>query len=636
MAAFLPAVASDPDLPRVEILGKEYYYHEIKKGESIYGVAKQYNWNVEELVRINPNAASEMKKGTRLYYPTGKVTVVSEVTEETEPVDSVYEPIRHVVKKGETVFSISKKYNVPLNEIYARYPSAKHGIKAGDVFEFQQSPELVNNKYLYYVIKSGDTLYSLAQRYHTSVEDILKANPGVSENNFRIGDTVRIAVNSNSTRYHTELVEEERLASIGNYKVKKKDTWSSIAKKTGVDVETLKEANEDVSVPEKNDILNVPVVETVTVEKEVADSDPRELTPEGIREMYDSIHRVDSDLEQLREVRIALLLDEPSSKKDVDFARGLFLALDEMKDSPYKINLKVIDGRLSTSSLTDSLDYYEPNLILATADKSFPAFLADYGETNHLEVVNVFDVKNDLYEDNPSMVQILTPSALFNEQIVDKIAEDFSDYRLLLTGVEDGNDAVAEMLVKEFPEDQVVHLSHASLAEYPVTDNGKYLIYSYDQKRDDVHKLLESVTALRKKSEIADVSVVGRPVWITMTDLFRDKFTDAEILVPARCWMDPEDEDVKRFTADFTEMFDQAPIKSFPNFAASGYDIAHYFINATAKNGGDFNKNTGYTDPGIQTDFRLKRVGNWGGFLNPVSYLIRFRPSGYVDKVVIR
>lgn len=159
----------------------------------------------------------------------------------------------------------------------------------------------------------------------------------------------------------------------------------------------------------------------------------------------------------------------------------------------------MIDGRLSTSSLTDSLDYYEPNLILATADKSFPAFLADYGETNHLEVVNVFDVKNDLYEDNPSMVQILTPSALFNEQIVDKIAEDFSDYRLLLTGVEDGNDAVAEMLVKEFPEDQVVHLSHASLAEYPVTDNGKYLIYSYDQKRDDVHKLLESVTALRKK-----------------------------------------------------------------------------------------------------------------------------------------
>ena len=57
--------------------------------------------------------------------------------------------------------------------------------------------------------------------------------------------------------------------------------------------------------------------------------------------------------------------------------------------------------------MTDALDDFEPNLIVATADKNFPAFLADYGNTNHIEVVNVFDVKNELFEDNPSMVQIL-------------------------------------------------------------------------------------------------------------------------------------------------------------------------------------------------------------------------------------
>ena len=63
-AAVMPALATGPELPKVEILGKEYYYHEIKKGESIYGIAKQYDWNLEELVRLNPNATSEMKKGT--------------------------------------------------------------------------------------------------------------------------------------------------------------------------------------------------------------------------------------------------------------------------------------------------------------------------------------------------------------------------------------------------------------------------------------------------------------------------------------------------------------------------------------------------------------------------------------------
>ena len=450
--AFQSTLASSPELPKVEILGKEYYYHEIKKGESIYGIARKYDWDIEELVRLNPNATSDMKKGTRLYYPTGKVTMVTKVESAIEPVDTVYEPIRHVVKKGETVYSISRQYNIPLDVIYAQYPDSKYGIKAGQSLEFQQSPAAVENKYLYYVVKPGDTLYALAKRYRTSVEDILKANPGISEVNFRIGDTVRINVDSNSDRYRTELVEEERLASIDSYKVKKKDSWSSISKKTGVDVETLKEANEEVALPEKNDILNIPVIETVKVEKQVNDIDPRELSEDGIRELYDSIHKIDSGLEQLREVRVAMLLDDPVSKKDVDFSRGVLMALDGLKDSPFKIRLKVIDGRKSTTSVTDELDSFEPNLLIATADKNFPAFLADYGESNHLEIVNAFDVRNELYEDNPSIVQILPPSSLFNEQIAESLTEDYGNRELLMVGIEDENDGIAELLKNNFPE----------------------------------------------------------------------------------------------------------------------------------------------------------------------------------------
>lgn len=68
-AVALPIFAAQPNLPKVEILGKEYFYHEIKKGESIYGIAKQHGWDLNELIKLNPNASSEMKKGSRLYYP---------------------------------------------------------------------------------------------------------------------------------------------------------------------------------------------------------------------------------------------------------------------------------------------------------------------------------------------------------------------------------------------------------------------------------------------------------------------------------------------------------------------------------------------------------------------------------------
>ncbi len=507
----IPMFAANPNLPKVEILGKEYYYHEIKKGESLYGIAKKYGWDVEELVRLNPNTSSEMNKGARLYYPTGKVTVVTETPTELN-IDSIsYEPITHVVKKGETVYSISRQYNVPLDVIYAAYPNAKYGIKIGDKIVIEQSPATVSDKYLYYVVKPGDTLYSLAKKYHTSIEDILVANPTVSEKNFRIGDTVRIAVNSNTKRIHTELVEEERIASVESYKVEKNDTWSSIAKKTGVDEETLKEANETTGKLKKNAVVNVPVVETVQVEKQVESEDPRELTSDGIQELYDSIHNIDSDNLSLTEVRIAAILDEPTSNRDLDFSRGFLLAIDELKNAPYKINFKIIDGRASTTSVTETLDEYEPNLIVATADKNFPAFLADYGNTNHIEVVNVFDVKNELYEDNPSMVQILPPSSYFNEQVAARLAEEFQNRKLIIVGATDSGDGIAEILIPTFQEYFKSEVSIADLSDVVLSDNDSYLIYANPSKKEEIADIMQGVENLKEKYPFADISVVVRP-----------------------------------------------------------------------------------------------------------------------------
>ena len=636
-ALTLPMLAAEPKLPKVEILGKEYYYHEIKKGESIYGIAKKYDWDLNELVRLNPNTTSNMEKGSRLYYPTGRVAVISQPDDDVSEDSIVYEPINHIVKKGETVYSISRQYNIPLEAIYAAHPSAKYGIKSGETIVIQQSPQTVSGKYFFYTIKPGDTLYSVAQKYKTTVGDIMKANPGVSQNNFRIGDAIRIDINSASNRIHTELVEEERLASLDSYKVKKNDTWQSIAENTGVDETTLKEANENVIEPKKDVVINVPVIETVQVEKQSIDEDPRELEPEGLVEIYDSVHNVNSDVKLLDEVRIAMLSDEPTSKKDLEFARGILISLNEMKDAPYKINFKIIDGRASTETVIDNLDDFEPNLIVATADKAFPAFLADYGNTNSIEIVNVFDVKNDLYEDNPSMVQLLPSSSYFNEQMADKIFDDYGNRELILVGNTDESDGIAEFLISKFEVGKVKKVPLSSLSEYTLTDDGRYLVYAYPSKKEEVADLLQGVLNLKETTPYADINVVGRPSWVTFVDTYGDKFGEAGVIIPSRLWLDTESEGWKRFNEEYENMFGGNPVKSFPNFAASGYDVAKYFIPSTAKNGGDFNKGfADVNDGSLQTDIQLRRVSNWGGFFNPSGYLLEFRPGGYVEKILVK
>lgn len=637
IATVMTLTAADK-LPKVEILGKEYYYHEIRKGESVYGIAKQHGWDLEELVRLNPHATSEMKKGERLYYPTGKVTVIAVPDKEVD-IDTIsYEPIRHVVKKGETVYSIASQYNVPLDVIYAAYPKAKYGIKAGETIVINQSPEtIIDNKYLYYVVKPGDTLFSLARKYHTSIEDIMKLNPTVSEKNFKIGDTVRIFVNSNSMRIRTELVEEERLASLDNYKVGKDDTWESISRKTGVDEETLREANSDTRKLKKNGVIAVPKMETVQVEKKFGHEDPRELTTEGIQELYDSLHNTDSETNLLAEVRIAVVLDDPASNRDLDFSRGLLMAIDEMKKSPYRICLKLIDGRGAAQSVMDTLDLYEPNIILATADKNFPAFLADYGDENNIEVVNVFDVKSILYYDNASIVQLLLPSSYFNEQIADFIAGEYAGCKMITTGTKDSNDGIAEILLPKMNADDAPNVNVSDLSDLTLNETDRYLLYAYPNKKEEIADILLAVENLKERYPMLSLTVIGRPSWVTLTETLGDKFGEAEVVVPSRVWFDSQSASGEKFNRKFSEMFDGVPVKSFPGFAASGYDVAKYFIPAVAATRGDFNNPLPEIDSDfVQVDIRLQRANNWGGFINPVSYMLKYLHGGYVDKQIIR
>ncbi|MDE5975324.1 MAG: hypothetical protein K2G69_02105, partial [Muribaculaceae bacterium] len=154
---------------------------------------------------------------------------------------------------------------------------------------------------------------------------------------------------------------------------------------------------------------------------------------------------------------------------------------------------------------------------------------------------------------------------------------------------------------------------------------------------DEVADIMQGVANLKESTPFADIVVEGRPNWVTLVDNMGDKFGEAGVIVPSRVWFDTDSSEGKKFVKQFSELFGSGPLKSFPNFAASGYDIANYFIPVVAGNGGDFNRGLTYGEKEmVQGDIRLHRINNWGGFTNRVNYFLKFRPGGYVDKIMIR
>ncbi|MCH5234430.1 MAG: LysM peptidoglycan-binding domain-containing protein [Muribaculaceae bacterium] len=630
--AWTTSAESTSKLPTTEILGKEYYIYIVKKGESVYGIAKKNGWDLEELLRLNPEASGKIEKGERLYYPTGQVSVVTEMPEPVAIDYSSLEPIRHKVKKGETVYSISRQYNIPLDIIYKYNPEAKRGVKPGETIEMPQNG---NAQYYYYTLKSGDSLSALAKAYNTSVEDILKDNAGLTANNLPTGETIRISINSNLGKIKTELVTEERVSQISDYKVEKNDTWENISEKTGVEVEVLKEANNETEKPKEHTIVTVPVIETVEVEQTVAFEEPEDMTVEDVQEIYDSIKGVTPDRSLIDGVKMALILDEPSSKKDVDFTRGLLIGISDFKNASYKIDLKVMDGRVSTGDLIEGLEDYEPNLIISTADRAFPLFLADYGNTNNVQIVNVFDLKNDLYEDNSSMVQLLPPSGYFNDRLSTKIYKDNRNRKLIAVGEEDENDGMSTELFKLFDNVDKISLEDFGALEPDVLE--PILIYTYASKKEEVADFFKNVENLAENNQELDFRIIGRSSWIAMTDDFGDQFEEYSVYVPSRVWLEENSKAWENFNISYDEIFGGNPVRSIPNFAASGYDVAKYFIPLVAMNHGDFNHGLkNYAESSLQNEIDLSRVNNWGGFINNTSYLIKFRPGNQTEGIIVK
>lgn len=630
------------NLSTVEILGKKFYVYEAKKGDTFFGIAREFNWNDNELERMNPDVITPLKKGAKIYYPVDdseSETIATEAIRNVKPTD-----LTHVVKKGETVYSIAHLYGLPIETIYKLNPSSRNGIKANETLILNEAAptyaqldsENATDESYFYTIKRGDTLRSIASSNGVSVASILQANPGLSRFNFKTGDTIKIPETGSGIEIITTTVEEPQVQNFSSYSVKSDETWSSIARKHNLEVKDLKYANPDIDKLKKNQTISIPKIVNIEVEETVVGEDPRELSNDGIDEIYNDIHGL-SDKENNKYINIAIIPETSNGRKDLEFIRGFLTGIKELKNDSYKINLKIIDGSLKSTKILNELEEFKPSLIFITADKNIPEHISAFASENQTPVVNTFDVRSEEYTVNPYFIQLLTPPSYFNEIVADNIYNKFNDHKIIMMGPEDNTDLLASSLKKLFKPSEILILSLETTEGSKIPDfskMGKILFYGYPTKKEEVEKILEYVQEVKDQNPFIEIKVLGRPNWIVYDESLGEKLHNINAIIPSRFYIDEKSGKAQNFYASYKELFDRTPVKSVPLYAGVGYDTATYFLPALYKANLDLNNLIPSSDS-LQNEFDLKRVSNWGGFINEPIYLVHFSPSGMINKIVI-
>ena len=189
---------------------KKYVSYEIKKGETLKSIAKNYNLSTRDLARLNPGVSRKPVLGTVIIVPNknyGKVTTV------VKNEGNLYK-----VKLQETLYGISKKHGITVEELTASNPVLKDGLKIGMELTIPKPsvPQLKDtiNYVLHKVIKD-DTVFNLKQRYSVSEDDLLLLNPTLKEG-LKLGMLLKIkpiAIEEEVTEVPTDslIVFQEKL-----------------------------------------------------------------------------------------------------------------------------------------------------------------------------------------------------------------------------------------------------------------------------------------------------------------------------------------------------------------------------------------------------------------------------------------
>ncbi|MFV0185147.1 LysM peptidoglycan-binding domain-containing protein [Empedobacter falsenii] len=166
-----------------------YQYITIEPKETVYNLTKKYSISEETLYSLNPQIK---ERGLEI----GDVIKLPKVV--TNKVFSVPKGT-HLIKKGETLYTLAKQYNVSVDDFYAENPALQTGVKEGMVISIpkKSGSVTIEENSINYIVQNGDSAYGILERYNTNLDELLRLNPELI-NGLKAGMTLKIPLQKNA------------------------------------------------------------------------------------------------------------------------------------------------------------------------------------------------------------------------------------------------------------------------------------------------------------------------------------------------------------------------------------------------------------------------------------------------------
>ncbi len=487
----------------------------------------------------------------------------------------------HKVEQGQTLYAISKAYNVLITDIESSNDSLKNGLKAGmelriPVLSDKKSKAIsldYSGKFILHKVEKKQTLYAISKKYNLSSEDIQKANPEIAEG-LKEGMVIKIPQKEIKT------VEPPVVPILKEPKVEKKGNEKPL---NGIHVNLFLPfyLNQNDSIINKENLeetdelfsKSIPGIEFLSGFQIACDSIIKSGTKVNVN-VYDTPADSTAAVSFFanKQFKNAALWVGPFHSHAASSAAKAVKNTNALLILPYSSPNKVLLGNENVLKITPSLPTGMENLSL------------------------------QLIEKNKNTQFILVHNALNKEmQIVDLIKKAFKAQN---------KDSIKEIIYKTVGLKGLT----GSLSK---SKNNMIIVASSDQAF--VTDLFNKLKGLDDKEY--KIAVTGMDTWINYDNLDINMIQKLNLQIPANSHINYNDTITNIFIKSYREKYNTEPGK----YAFSGYDAAMYFIPLLIKYGnGAIDKIESTKKTCLSTSFDFKKTGDDSGFENQSVFLLRY------------
>lgn len=522
----------------------------------------------------------------------------------------------HTVQQGETLYAISKGYEVSTELIEQHNPSVKAGLKAGAKIKIpvENAPtaevskkKQKKNFATHYVVR-GETLYAIARQYEIPVQTILEDNPKIDPSRLSLGQKLLIrkkAIGKGSEEAIREDLKEyaEQLSGVTEgddyYVVQRGDTFYSLSKRFGLSEEELSKLNGGLKAEElkAGAMIRIPAQQQigpeeveVAVQPEAEQPEVEPIKPEHPIIDFRAVCNCDP-------LKVSLMLPMTNkgkaSQQYLEFYQGFLLGLDSLKKKQgYSVDLDLYDTKRDPEEVATIINedrFRRSQLVVGPVYEEEMGEVVKFAEEKQIPVVSPLAHMTRVESD---VLFLMAPDPTKKYAKAENLIEEGKSVTLIYTGSTD-KEFEQEMLAllgdKPFKRHEY-HYQHPSIKVKegelhpsdlsPLLDNEEENLFIILADNEiDVDRVLAALasadTNLRARSlRTPKYSVLGNSRWNRYQNIDRSIFFKNRVVFFSTYHAKRDSERIVAFDKAYLSAFGSLPSL----YAYRGYDAAMIFV----------------------------------------------------------